>query len=231
MSAHSRVSFSDHQQLEMCLRKQPCWFMHAIKLSYPRQDHWGIWCGIIWLQIHLDLIASMLPHTQKKQFNTKRDNFYWEHDVNVHFKQHYIQNKRGNIFMWDRYSFIKKKRSKNQIVCVCVFYCISWPSGNQSTKPALTLRCFGTSGVESTPDQCQDSGITIHLQQKTQDSVVQISPRPRIAWPSAEDRVSIFSFHSINGDMLWFLSSDKCTQQHFPFMLHTWRILLCCRYH
>ena len=37
-------------------------------------------------------------------------------------------------------------------------------------------------GVESTPDQCQDSWITFHLPQKTQDSFVQTSPRPRKAW-------------------------------------------------
>ena len=41
--------------------------------------------------------------------------------------------------------------------------------------------CAGTSVVERTPDQCQDSGITLHLPQKTQDSFLQTSPWPRIA--------------------------------------------------
>ena len=37
----------------------------------------------------------------------------------------------------------------------------------------VTLLCFGTSVVEQTPDQCQDSGITLHLPQKNQDSILQ----------------------------------------------------------
>ena len=45
-----------------------------------------------------------------------------------------------------------------------------------------TLLCFGTSVVGRSPDKCQDSGITLHLPQKTQDSSVQTSPWPSIAW-------------------------------------------------
>ena len=51
---------------------------------------------------------------------------------------------------------------------------ISWLAGTpiaeskQSPLSELvTLLCFGTSVVERTPDQCQDSGITQHLPQKT----------------------------------------------------------------
>ena len=43
----------------------------------------------------------------------------------------------------------------------------------QQSQNAL---CFGTSVVEQTPDQCQDSRVTLHLLQKTQDSFVQPSP-------------------------------------------------------
>ena len=37
---------------------------------------------------------------------------------------------------------------------------------------------LGTLVVKQTPYQCQDSGITLQLPQKTQDSFVQTSPRP-----------------------------------------------------
>ena len=43
-----------------------------------------------------------------------------------------------------------------------------------------TIFCFGTSVVEWTPDQCQDSGITLHLPKMTQNSFVQ-TPWPRVA--------------------------------------------------
>ena len=57
--------------------------------------------------------AGYNTHTKKKQFNTKRDNFYWEHDVNVHFKQHYIQKGGGGENINVRSLFIyKKKKTK-----------------------------------------------------------------------------------------------------------------------
>ena len=59
-----------------------------------------------------------------------------------------------------------------------LLYYISWPAGTASLSAVATLLCFGTSVVERTPDQCQDSGITRHLLKKTQDSFVQTSPRP-----------------------------------------------------
>ena len=60
---------------------------------------------------------------------------------------------------------------------------ISWPAGTSITQSNqwplskdATLLCFGTSVVEQTTDQCQDSAINLHLPQKTQDSFFQTSP-------------------------------------------------------
>ena len=51
------------------------------------------------------------------------------------------------------------------------------PVTGDPLSEVTTRLCFGTSVVDQTPDQCQDSGITLHLPQKTQKT----SPRPRIA--------------------------------------------------
>ena len=72
----------------------------------------------------------------------------------------------------------------------------SWPTGSRIAESkqsllsevSMTLLCFGTSVVEGTPDQCQDSGITLHLLQKTQDSFVQTSPRPPHSIKSSDQR-------------------------------------------
>ena len=56
----------------------------------------------------------------------------------------------------------------------------SFKSEQSPLSEVATLLCFGTSVVEQTPDQCQDSRITYHLLKKTQDSFVQTSPRPRL---------------------------------------------------
>ena len=53
---------------------------------------------------------------------------------------------------------------------------------NNTRSVKSQLFCFGTSVVEQTPDRCQDSRVARHLPQKTQDSSVQTSPPPRIAW-------------------------------------------------
>ena len=65
---------------------------------------------------------------------------------------------------------------------------ISWPAGNTITESkqsslskVTTGLCSCDSGVEQTLDQCQDSRVAPHLQQKTQYSLVQTSPGPRIA--------------------------------------------------
>ena len=66
---------------------------------------------------------------------------------------------------------------------------ISWPAGTpiaESKQSPLskvtTLLCFGTSVVEWTSDQSQDSRITPHVLQNTQDSFVQTSSYPKLGW-------------------------------------------------
>ena len=57
------------------------------------------------------------------------------------------------------------------------------PARKQSSLgEVVTLLCSGTSVVEQTPDQCQESRMTLNLLQKTQNSLVKTSPRPSIAW-------------------------------------------------
>ena len=77
---------------------------------------------------------------------------------------------------------------------------IRWPAGNgiteskqSSLSEAATLLCSGTSAVDQTPDQCQDNRVTRHLPQKTHDSFVQTSPRPRIAWQMCGQGENIMS--------------------------------------
>ena len=61
------------------------------------------------------------------------------------------------------------------------WYCHCW----EQTKPTvMTLLCSGISVVELTSNQCQDSKITPHLLEKTQDSFFQTSPQPHITWLS-----------------------------------------------
>ena len=55
-------------------------------------------------------------------------------------------------------------------------YYVSWPartaiaeSKQSSLSEVGAPLCFGTSVVERTPDQCQDSGITRHPRQQTQE--------------------------------------------------------------
>ena len=62
---------------------------------------------------------------------------------------------------------------------------ISWLAGTAIAESkqrslsaeVMTLLCSGAPVVEQSPDQCQDSRVTRHLSQKTQDSLVQTSPR------------------------------------------------------
>ena len=100
----------------------------------------------------------------------------------------------------------------------------------------MTLLCSGASLVEWTPDQSQDCRVTLCLQQKTQDSFVQTSPRPcthffvstsivcsiarmhlknlwQIAVRSSDEGLRIFSIFLFTLLMVMsgFLSCDKCT--------------------
>ena len=69
------------------------------------------------------------------------------------------------------------------------FYYISWPASTpiaESKQSPLsevaTLLCFATSVDGRNLDQSHDSRISLCLLQKTPDSFLQTSPRPRIAW-------------------------------------------------
>ena len=81
----------------------------------------------------------------------------------------------------------------------------------QSLLTKVATLCFGTSVVEWTPDQCQNSRVTLHLLHKTQDSFVQISPWPRITWPTQCSEEGLKITYFIHSGTLWFLSCDKGT--------------------
>ena len=75
---------------------------------------------------------------------------------------------------------------------LAVWHCHSW----EQTKVAQLGHdsCSGPSVVEHTPNWCQDSRVTCHLWQKTQDSLVQTLPHSCIAWcPSSPDWLFFFS--------------------------------------